>query len=512
MDALSGASATGVRGDFYDRTAAYDLLWSYYTNNAYDSLSSAWNILQIKNNYYRHTRPIFNPTRRLVDMYAGAVWPGVLNAEPDDIPSHAQLAVPLPEKTPKQLRAAINQIWQWSNFSAQRYTMVRYGAALGNVMVEIIDDVDRGKVVYDIIWPSYVTDLELDYGGHVKAYSIEYKSEDFTTDKEFVYRRDVTAERISTFYDDRPYSYNGVPSSYANPYGFAPAVWTSHANIGNVFGMPALRNVTKIDELNSLVSHANDQIHKVLSAPIVLALHSPDAPLPDKKTEEVELNAVQSREAIDYIEANTDAQVHTISLPEGQALKHIQVLLDEVERDHPELSMWDKMRGMSQVSGIAVERLFGDASNYIREAQTNYDTSLIRLCQMSIAIAGMRRSEGAGGWSEDNYQRAKFDGYSLESYKDGELDFYILPRPMVPLTEQEAMQIKILRAQAERLEAEMNQPQQAVQPGQENRAEAVNLPNAVYGRLARLGTGPVPVNGATQMSTSITKESKSNGA
>jgi hypothetical protein len=451
-----------------------------------------WNQVRASNRYYKHTRPIFNPTRRLVDTYAGAVWPGVLTTDVKTLPANFHIAVPFPEETDQKLKDAIGQIWQWSNFSAQRYSLVRQCAALGNVLVEIIDDVESGKVLFDIVWPGHVKDLLLDHGGHVKAHVVEYRYYDAEDDKEHVYRREVSADSIRTYRDDSPFGYSGAPAAYANPYGFDPSVWVTHSNVGGIFGMPAARNLTKVDELNSLVSHANDQIHKILSAPIVLAIHNPDAPLPDSKedpTPALEFGTIKERDVIDYIEANVGAQVQTINLPEGQALKHIETLLAEVERDHPELSMWQAMRNLNQVSGIAVERLFGDAAMYIFEAQANYDTSLKRMLQMAIAIAGMRNKEKADGWSEQNYQRKKFDGYDLESYKKGDLDFDILPRPIIAPTQMEAMQLKILEAQADRLEQEMQNPQTVQQNAN---PQAVNLPNGVYGRLARMGQGPAP--------------------
>lgn len=483
-----------VRNDFYDRSDVYLYLWGYFTNTAYDTLDNIWQRFRLRSRYYRYTRPIFNPTRRLVDLYSGTVWPGALTANPEDLPSNAQIAVPLPEKTPKELRDAMDQIWQWSNFGAQRYSLIRFGAALGNVLVEIVDDVDRGKVSFDIVHPSYVKALSLDHGGFVKGYTIEYKYEDVEDGQEYTYRREITQDTIKTYRNGELFSYRGVPSSYPNPYTFAPAVWISHANIGSVFGMPAVRNISKIDELNSLVSHANDQIHKLLGAPIVLALNNPDAPLPVQpapgQSSPTDIIAADpTREVIQYIEANVGASVHSVNLPEGQSLQHIQSLLDEVERDHPELSMWQAMRNVQQISGIAVSRLFGDAQAYINEAQQSYDTALIRMMQMSIAIAGMRQNERQGGWAEENYQRAKFEPFDLDSYRKGNLDFYILPRPLIPLTEQEATQLQILKAQAERITKELENPQ--ITPSDNIAESGSNTAQGINGRLARL-SGAIP--------------------
>jgi hypothetical protein len=438
--------------------------------------------------------------RRLVDFYAGAVWPGVMSANSDEYPTSTRFAIPLPDKVDMNLRAAIDQLFLWSNFSAQRYAVLRYGAALGNVMIEIIDDVETGKVVFDVLWPGLVTDLSLDYGGHVKKYAVEYNFVDREDDKEYTYRREVDRDTIRTYRDDNPFSYNGVPAVYDNPYGFSPAVWISHTHLGGLYGSPAVRNITKLDELNSIVSHVNDQINKILAAPVILAMHSPDATIPESKAEEITLGGVASRESIDYIEASIGARVETMNLPQGQAFDHIRLLLDEIERDTPELSVWTKVQDKVQVSGIAVEYLVADAQAYVSEAQQNYDTGLIRALQMAISIAGMRQSEASNGWSEGTYEQQRFAAYDLDSYKQGDLHFIILPRPLIQPTQTQATQLRILNAQADRIETELTSPQTEEQTP----AAAIDSPNysqGINGRLARLGLS----NGNAAATSSISK-------
>src|SRR6266702_3642631 len=60
--------------------------------------------------------------------------------------------------------------WQAYNWQARKAVQVRYGAALGNVLIEVVDDVEHGCVSADIIWPGFVVDLECDNAGNVKRY------------------------------------------------------------------------------------------------------------------------------------------------------------------------------------------------------------------------------------------------------------------------------------------------------------------------------------------------------
>jgi hypothetical protein len=106
-------------------------------------------------------------------------------------------------------------------------------------------------------------------------------------------------------------------------------------------------------------------------------------------------------------------------------------LIEEIEEDHPELTMYQQLRSMSQVTGPAAERLVGDAASLIDEARSNYDTQSIKLFQMAVAIAGWRANTGAWGNSMSSQQQA-FAPFDLESYNQGRLDFEIAARPIVP--------------------------------------------------------------------------------
>jgi hypothetical protein len=128
----------------------------------------------------------------------------------------------------------------------------------------------------------------------------------------------------------------------------------------------------------------------------------------------------------------------------GDALPYIQQLLTEIEHDHPELSMYQQLRGMGQVTGPAAARLVGDVASLVYEAQANYDQASIKLFQMAVAIGGWRASSGAWGHTLSRQQQ-KFAPFDLTSYARGDLDLVIMPRPIIPETTLE--RIAIDRAQ-----------------------------------------------------------------
>ena len=437
---------------FQARVGYYRYLWHWYQNSIFDDLAT-WARYKSRYRLYRHIRAIYNPARRLVDFYAGVVYPGMLATDPEQVPPGVSLAIPLPADTPPELLAALGELWRWSNWQLRKSLFVRYGAALGNVFVEVVDELDRGKVTLDVLWPGLVSDLTLDSTGNVKAYALEYTATD-ENGNAYTYRKEVDANAIRTFRDGLPYSYDDVPAERENPYGFAPAVWCPHTDLGGDHGAPAMRNLGKWDELNSLAAHVFDQAHRILETPVLVAGDGVSHLATDQSKRGAThrlSNPESDRESVQILKAGPGGQISTITLPEGEAQARLDSLLREIEQDHPEIGMYQQLREMQQVTGPGAERLFGDVRTYVDDARANYDSQSVKLFQMAIAIAGWRANSGAWGRELTDQQRA-FLPFDLTSYARGDLELTILPRPLVPLTPSESMALE-----EQRLALEMQQ-------------------------------------------------------
>jgi len=447
MRVYSDPEGAQSRGQFDDLRSAYHQRWHYYMNRNFDDLAR-WGPYKARYRLYRHTRSLYNPARRLVDFYAGAIYPGVLTVDAAKLPDGVQSAIPFPEDTPEELRLAVGQLWQWSNWQSGKALMVRFGAALGDVFVHVVDDVESGKVYLEALWPGLIADLDLDERGNVQAYAIEYDYNENGTRRK--YRRTVDRDAIRTYRDDAPFGYDGNPAEAANPYGFVPAVWCKHTDTGGDHGEPALRNLGKWDELNSLASHAIDQTHQVLAAPILVSgtgirrltdNQSKRGATADMPTPEID------RESLNLLQGGENADIKTITLPAGEVLEHIDRMIAEMERDHPEIVMYSQLRQMSQVTGPGASRLFGDVEGFVNEARANYDMQSVKLFQMATAIGGMRAN--GGDWGTMTRQQEKFLPFGLESYAAGELDMTIEPRPLITLSPLERMSIEQMRNELE---------------------------------------------------------------
>ena len=446
--------------DLWEREAEYHLLWAYYNNSMFDKTARFmnhwagqhyhhfydWNAYRANYNLYRNIRMVYNPVPRLVDFYAGQVYPGLLSEDGSQLPDGVPLAIPFSQDTDPALKDAIAQFWQWSNWQSKKSLMVRFGGALGSVMVELIDDVQRGKVTADIVWPGFVRELQLDSACNVKSYSLQYQVRDEEAEETYLYRKDVNQQTFKYFKNDEPFDY-GYGSVSENVYGFVPAVWVKHADMGGDRGTPAIAgSFGKIDELNNLVSHAHDQIHKIIGAPLVMwsdgAISNLFGKKPQNGTNDFE-RPTEEQENILLLKGPAGGSISSLAgdLDLAQAKTYMDSLLVEIEKDHPELTFYEQLRAMSQVTGPAASRLVGDVASRVAEVQASYDAASMSIFRMAVAMAGFRATTGA--WGPLNRQQQKFAPFNLDSYERGDLDMAIMPRPLLVPTKQELSQEKL---------------------------------------------------------------------
>jgi hypothetical protein len=421
--------------DFLYTRNEYAQRWSRYNNSLFDK-ASTYDWHRYKQNYklYRNIRSLQNPCKNLVEFYVASLYPGRISKDGLAFPDGTPSAIPFSDDTDEALIAAIAQIWQWSNWQAKKAMQVRFGGALGDVLSEVVDDVQRGKVYLDLVWPGYLCDLELDHAGNVVSYVLEYPV--YENDGRYIFRKEVDKQAFRYFKDGELFDYgNGAVSE--NVYGFVPATWTKFMDVGGDHGVPAIAGSEALfDELNGLLSMAVDQVEKILRSPSVLwgQVNIP-ANTPQKRGATNEFTDQQNeQESQMYMRGSAGGHVESLIAPLDFAGVDIVVgrLISAIEDNHPELTLYRKLREMSTITGPAASRLIGDVTSKIQEAQASFDQSNISLWRMAVAIAGMRANNG--GWSQLTQQQAKFKPFSLDSYARGDLDMSIMPRPLLSPT------------------------------------------------------------------------------
>lgn len=416
-----------VAAAFASQQAGYLHKWSYYVNDPYDYLNNP-DVRSYLEDYglYRFTRPIYNPTRRLAKWWAGAVYGGPMSEDGQPLPNGVAPAIPFAADTPKPLVLAATRGLLWGNWQLGKSLYVKYGAVLGDVFVEVVDDLERGKVYPRLVWPGYVTDLSLDASGNVKAFEYGYRVHDGVRSRE--YRKRVDGEAIRVFDDGREVE------AYPNPYGFAPAIWTKHEDDGGVHGAGVMDGaVGKLDELNSVAAHVADQIHKRINA---VKTFSTNAPARD-----IELAAgAADRDRLPFLKLPPDTVVGDLTgdLNLADALAWVRDTYRELEADFPELTFYSELREMTQATGPAIQGLLGDVMPRFWDAMASYDLGTTKACQMLAAIGGHRANNGDWGprGSLSRHQQV-FLPFDLDAYAAGRLDLAIAPRQLVTKSDRE---------------------------------------------------------------------------
>src|SRR2546421_4511565 len=446
-----------IQQNVYQRELEYMLLWAYYNGSMFDKtarLLNAWSTTgwstrtwdTYKSNYNlpRNIRLIYNPCRKIVDFYQGAIYPGVLSEDGEDLPDGVQSAIPFSADTSPQIKTAVAQLWQWNNWQERMQVEIMYAAALGDCLVEIVDYLDEGKVCLEMPWPGYIYDIDLDHAGNVQSYILEYGAWD--EDSGFYrYKKIVDKNSFQYFRNEEPYDY-GNGAIVENVYGFVPAVWFKHHSTGGDRGSPAIAgSMPLIDELNGQASLTHDQVRKIVGAPFIMWSTGSIQNLfnRDKRGPTSDFTEPQSdQESLLMLKGPENGRIDSLAgnLDIAAAYLVVDKLLAQVEDNHPELTFYKQLREMTQVTGPAAQRIVGDVEQRVSKAQAVYDNGNIRVFQMSLAIGGYRAHNRDMGWAQLKRQQQKFLPFNLDSYQAGNLDKAVIPQPLLTPTKLEEAQ------------------------------------------------------------------------
>lgn len=407
-------TAEATFSDADSRGLRYRRFWDYYTNNLYNQLSSHKGMRGL----YRHIRPIYNPVTRLVDFYVAKVYGGELN-----LTDGRGGAIPLVTDD-DALRGAVCQLWRWSNWQAKKQLFVRWGACLGDVALKVVDDPDRAKVYLQVLHPRMLRDAQFDWRGNITAAVIEY--DDFEPSsggkgyyQAYTYKETITKEGFATFKNGEPFDYYGIGAEWDNPYGFVPLVVAVHKDVGLDWGMCCFHaDDVKIDELNDQASVLNDRMRRANNPMWLMAGVRGRSEIDNSTTDATTDEKSRQKENVLYGPENATATAMVSDVGMAQSLENIRAILEELERDYPELALHRLRERGGEWSGRAISLVYQDAVDRVVEARGNYDGALVRAQQMALSIGGMRRYAG-------------FEAFGLESYERGDEEHRIGSRPVL---------------------------------------------------------------------------------
>lgn len=432
--------------DFDARKLRYSVLWAMYENTVYDKFHAWSKSYKTEKGLYEYIRNIYNPSYRLGEFWKAKLLGGALDPDAGDgeeVPSCLPIIIESEELVQVEnedgtrevstspLRQAIAKVWEWSNWQIKKDVFGLWTPVLGDGVLKIVDDPIREKVYMRVIHPSRLAEVKLDDFGNVKGYVLEYKRPDPRPGRsgEVTYREVATRKDddpkvyYETWLDQALYAWDGVSATWSEPYGFVPMVVLQHNDVGLDFGWSELYpDLSKFREVDDQASKLNDQIRKLVEGAWLLAGVSKPTSTPivqgqaatQTETQEREKPQIGRTEQKVIYSTNPEAKAHSLVAPinVAEVSASIKDLVAELERDYPELRV-DLANATGDVSGRALRINRAPATAKVMQRRPNYDNALVRAHQMAVAIGGFR-----------NYDEA-FAGFSLESYKNGDLDHRI---------------------------------------------------------------------------------------
>lgn len=475
-------SAYSEYNKYEARKMRYAILHALFENTAYDT-AHKWAV-KYKTDYglYRFARNIYNPAYRIATMYRSYVYAGALDPEAGD-GATAPSCMPIVTDR-KDVRTALATLWKASNWQINKGIIPQMGAALGDVGAMVVDDVERKKVYLQRLSPGDLKTVSLDPFGNVKAYEISREIVDENGQK---YQYGETARRgngqdviYTTYKDEREYAYGGDGAfSWTEPYGFIPLVLIKHNDVGMEWGWseihPALSKIREVDDLASKVS---DQVRKMVDAPWLFTGTTKQDTTASSQAADGQPPDQRERQNVPVLYAkdpNARATPLVANLDIPAALQHITGIIEELEREYPELQM-DIWNTASDPSGTALDKARQRVESKILERRVAYDDGIKRVMQMAVSIGGFRQYEG-------------YKGFNLESYAKGDLDFRIGDRPVFKLTTREKLEIaqmkKTIGVPDEQLQQEVDYTEDQIRAWE-------NLPSVQAKRaISQMGLGAV---------------------
>jgi hypothetical protein len=446
-------SADAEWSDFDARRLRYQIQWAFFQGNAYRDIHQWAKKMKADYGLYKYTRDIYNPAFRLGSFYRAYLWGGALDMKAGDGQERPSALPIVMESESQQLRAAIAQLWQWSNWKSKRKLVPLHGATLGDVFISVMDDQMRGKVYLEITHPGIVADVEKDPFGNIKSYIIQYQTDDpESPGKDATYREDVyRGENDNIVYEltknGKPYHWDNTNEAgeyidtWEAPYGFIPMVHIQHFDVGLQWGMSELfPKLAAFREVDDLGSKLNDQVRKLVDSPWLFAgMKDPSTTPQTTRTAPTTQRPEIGREEVPALYTNDPAaKAYPLVAPLDIAAvaAKIQDDLEQLEKDYPELALLRAMNATDNLSGTAIERLQSQSSEKVIDYRDSYDDALVRAQQMAVAIGGYRGYEG-------------FEGFNLESYAAGLLNHEIGPRDVFTMMPMQKLERDIKRAEAQ---------------------------------------------------------------
>lgn len=400
-------------GELYTRFIRYNTARSYYYNTIYDSLNLLSTHVKSDERLYKFIRGIANPVKQENDLLVSYTYRGTIDTQ-----TLKGGSIPLIYDN-TALEEPTKLIMKWSNLDQQLSGYVRDAALLGDVAWWIVVDPFRQRVRMEQVDPARVKYVERDEVGNVRACVIEYERDEqpevqryqpglnglaLQKTKTYLFTLKATKDWFETYKDGEAFAYyqdaSGRPVwRWPNIYGFVPLKMAYYAMGKDGWGQNSFFGTARrqIDELNDQASILNDSVRNVV-VPLLQALNV-------RKSSEITIEREDKDSmAIVYLSGDK-AELKPVSIPLdlAAAIQNRNGLYAELVRNMPILAL-QQMRDIGgNLSGIAIQNMFGDAISVVENLRKNLNPPLVAAVQMGISMAAIHGFEGFGAFNERSF-------------------------------------------------------------------------------------------------------------
>lgn len=394
-----------------------------------------------------------NPVNAVCEFYESTLWPGTIREDDDD--SALPLIVGPDARDADNLRAAIHQVWRWSNWNDGKETAAYDAANLGDQVFKVRSDEAQKRAWFEVIAPDYMTDLDTDGRGYLTYIrldipvnrrkadgAIETVIHTEVWDKETqLYRRWEGPSRGIVSLDQLGRPTEQETMEQLAGVDFVPFVhWRFKATSTDSRGVSAFgRALDKIIYGDALVTALHQRLTRYNQADWALEGSGVDAdgmPIPAPQVGSGDDGAVLEM-----------GGGKLWRLPSGWKLRDLVAGLDYANHlavvdahyramksyDLQELTWYEVSEASGADSGRALDYKLTPAKSKLDKARGRSDASLIRVTQMCLSVG---QQLGIADFSE-----AK-----IGTYAAGNFDFWIADRPIVPVSPQDQIDMDAKRA------------------------------------------------------------------
>lgn len=399
----------------------YRLLNAYYLSNGlYDYINQNLSQTKTTNDPLKSLR---NPAWRVAEFYAAKLFPGAL---PKALPVEAEKETTI---------VAINQLWDWSNFSSVKQRWARWFAIYGDWYIKIQTKGEPVESVFmSLIKPEYVTKQTLDERGFLMYIRIdvpvwdEVEREVIATYTEIWDKETQTVSvwdahdvGLDAPVDELPKPDTSMTFEQSHGADFIPIVYQPFRDDGSGRGSGAYSaQLDKIDEANRQATRLAQTLfryNRALWAATSSGNDPTGRPLPPISMEGIlEEDGTLKFGDDDIVALPSQSELKSLvpDINYADALAVLQDQMLELEKDLPELAYYN-LRGLRDVTGRAVMFLLDDMITRVREVRGNAESALNRAHQMAMTIG-----QNTGVFS------------GLGAFENGDFKHEFVERPILP--------------------------------------------------------------------------------